>query len=160
MKRVATKQPIVRIQRTISAPPGQVYRAWLDPDLLCRWMAPGDFTVTQAEVDERVGGRYRIFHADPDGGAGGFECEILELVPHERLVFRWGFVGPERTAGPVFDSRLIIILRELPGGKTELTLLHEHLDALASAMPDVADSVQDGWEWVLEKLDALLRGRP
>jgi uncharacterized protein YndB with AHSA1/START domain len=145
----------VRLQRTIAAPRDRVYRAWLDPDLLARWMAPGALDVTRAEVDERVGGHFRIWHAGPEGDVGGFEAELLELVPGERIVFRWGFVGPDRLAGPTYDSLLTITLREAPDGATELTLVHERLDELAAALPDVADNVGRGWELALDKLEQL-----
>jgi uncharacterized protein YndB with AHSA1/START domain len=112
--------------------------------------------VTRVEVDERVGGRYRIWHADAGANVGGFECELLDLVPDQRLVFRWGFVGPERTSGPTYDSLLTITLREAPGGATVLTLVHERLDELTAAMPHVAGSVGPGWEMVLVKLAALV----
>jgi uncharacterized protein YndB with AHSA1/START domain len=145
----------VRLQRTIAAAPDRVYRAWLEPDLLARWMAPGALEVTRAEVDERVGGHLRIWHAGADGDVGGFEAELLELVPGERIVFRWGFVGPDRLAGPTYDSLLTITLREAPDGATELTLVHERLDELAAALPDVADNVGQGWELALDKLEQL-----
>ena len=153
-----TGQPIaVRLERTIPAPPGQVYRAWLDPGRLARWMAPGSYAVTRAEVDERVGGHYRIWHADPSGTEiGGFDCELTELVPGQRIVFRWGFVGPERRGGPVFDSLLTVTLREAPAGGTVLTLVHERLDDLAAALPDVAVNVGPGWEDVLGRLAGVL----
>ncbi|MBO0705206.1 MAG: SRPBCC domain-containing protein [Candidatus Dormibacteraeota bacterium] len=151
---MTTDHAAVRVERTIPAPPHQVYRAWLEPDLLRRWMAPG-LQVSRVEVDERVGGHYRIWHADAGIEMGGFECELLELVPDRRIVFRWGFAGPQRTEGPVYDSVLTITLREAPGG-TALTLVHERLDALAAAMPDVAENVRPGWEFVLEKLAATL----
>jgi uncharacterized protein YndB with AHSA1/START domain len=151
-----TLMTAVRLQRTISAPPERVYRAWLDPELLSRWMAPGSLTVTRAEVDERVGGRYRIWQSGPEGQAGGFEAELLELVPAERIVLRWGFVGPDRLAGPTFDSLLTVTLREAPGGATELTLVHERLDALRDALPEVADKVGVGWELALDKLAEAL----
>jgi uncharacterized protein YndB with AHSA1/START domain len=145
----------VRLHRTIAAPRDRVYRAWLDPDLLARWMAPGALDVTRAEVDERVGGHFRIWHAGPEGDVGGFEAELLELVPGERIVFRWGFVGPDRLAGPTYDSLLTITLREAPDGATELTLVHERLDELAAALPEVADNVGRGWELALDKLEQL-----
>ena len=151
-----TKSPTVRLQRTIPAPPHAVYRAWLDPDLLQRWLAPGGITVDRAEVEARVGGRYSIWHAESGVDIGGFECEIVELVPDERIVFRWGFVGPERTAGPVYDSLLTITLRSVSGNETALTLVHERLDDLAAGMPHVADNVEVGWESVLEKLAVTL----
>ena len=138
------------------APPREVYRAWLDPDLLRRWLAPGGFTVRRAEVEARVGGHFRIWHVESGADVGGFECEIVELVPDERIVFRWRFVGPQRTAGPGFDSVLTISLNAAPGGATTLTLIHERLEDLAAAMPHIADNVQVGWELVLEKLSVTL----
>lgn len=142
----------VRLERTIPAPPHKVYRAWLDPELLRRWLAPGGLEVRRAEVDQRVGGRFRVWHTDSGADAGGFECELLELEPDRRIVFRWGFVGPARTDGPVYDSLLTVTLREAPGDATALTLVHERLDELAAALPHVAENVGPGWELVLAKL--------
>ena len=156
MTRKKTQPTAVRLERVMPAPPREVYRAWLDPDLLRRWLAPGGITVRRAEVEARVGGHFRIWHVKSGADIGGFECEIVELVPDERIVFRWGFVGPERTAGAVFDSVLTITLHAARRGATRLTLIHERLDDLAAAMPHIADSVQVGWELVLEKLAVTL----
>ena len=62
---------IVRLERTIRAAPHAVYRAWLDPEVVPRWLAPGDLTVTLVEIDERPGGRYRIRQADAGRDVGG-----------------------------------------------------------------------------------------
>jgi uncharacterized protein YndB with AHSA1/START domain len=152
-------RPAVRLERVIPAPPREVYRAWLDPDVLRRWLAPGGITVKRAAVEARVGGHFRIWHVESGSDIGGFECEIVELVPDQRIVFRWGFVGPERTAGQVFDSRLTITLQPTREGGTLLTLLHERLEDLAAAMPDIADSVEVGWELVLEKLAVIVEAK-
>ena len=106
----------IRVERLIPAPAGQVYQAWLDPQLLRLWMAPGSMTMARAEVEEWPGGCYRIWQEDSGRDAGGFEAELLELVPDERLVFRWGFASPQRADGPVFDSRLTVTLRPDPAG--------------------------------------------
>jgi uncharacterized protein YndB with AHSA1/START domain len=145
-------QAVVRLHRTIAAPPDRVYRAWLDPELVRRWATPADLTVTGVDIDERVGGHYRIWQANADGDAGGFECELLELVPGERIVFRWGFVGPDRVADPAHESRLTITLRETPEGGTALTLVHERLDALEGAMPGMVEGARHGWSEALDKL--------
>jgi uncharacterized protein YndB with AHSA1/START domain len=150
-----SNQPAVRVERVLSAPPHQVYRAWLSPELIRRWMAPG-YQVTRVEVDERVGGSYRVWHADAGVPVGGFEAEILELVPSARIVWRWGFAGPDRDNGPVYDSRLSVTLREAADGGTLLTLVHERLDDLAAELPQVADKVGSGWNGVLARLDAIL----
>lgn len=152
-----TGQPAVRLERTIPASPAQVYRAWLDPELLVRWMAPGAYAVTRAEVDERIGGHFRIWHADPTGTAGGgFDGELAELVPGQRIAFRWGFVGPQRRHGAAFDSLLTVTLREAPDGGTVLTLVHERLGDLAAALPGVARNVGPGWEDALGKLAGVV----
>src|SRR4051794_4033287 len=111
MTSMSAEPAIVQLRRTISVPPARVHRAWLEPEVLRRWLAPGSLSVTRAEVDERPGGSFRIWQADATGDAGGFECELLELVPDERLVFNWRFVGPQRVADPGLDSRLTITLR-------------------------------------------------
>jgi Activator of Hsp90 ATPase homolog 1-like protein len=50
---------------------------------------PGPTRVTRVEVDERAGSHYRIWQADPSGSAaGGSDCELAELVPAQRIVFR------------------------------------------------------------------------
>ncbi len=154
-----TGPPAVRLERTIPASPAQVYRAWLDPELLVRWMAPGAYAVTRAEVDERVGGHFRIWQADPAGtAAGGFDGELAELVTGQRIAFRWGFVGPQRQDGAAFDSLLTVTLREAPDGGTVLTLVHERLDDLAAALPGVARNVGPGWEDALGKLAKVVKG--
>lgn len=142
---------VVRMERTLDAPPRRVYRAWLEPELLRRWMAPADLAATRVEVDERVGGRYQVWHTDAGRDVGGFDCELVELVPDERIVWRWAFVGAERTEGTTYESRLTVTLRPVGGG-TALTLVHERLDALAEAMPHVVENVAGGWTSALDKL--------
>jgi uncharacterized protein YndB with AHSA1/START domain len=151
MNSIKVAQPVVRLERTIPAPPHVVYRAWLEPDIVRRWLAPGGLTVKRVEIDAREGGHYRIWQAESDSDVGGFDCELLELVPDQRIVFRWAFVGPERNSGPTFDSLLTITLRAAPGDATTLTLVHERLEALAAGMPRVAENVGRGWELVIEK---------
>ncbi|MFI6600048.1 SRPBCC domain-containing protein [Nonomuraea sp. NPDC050536] len=136
---------VVRLERTIAAPPERVYRAWLDPELVRQWLAPQGMSVTRVEIDQS---RYSIWHGD----AGGFECEVLEQEQDRRIVFRWGFVGPERAEGPVFDSLLTITVNPMPEGGTELTLVHEQLEELAAAMPEIAANVGVGWAGTLDKL--------
>lgn len=144
----------VQLRRSIAAPPERVYRAWLDPEILRRWMAPASLAVSRAEVDERPGGRFRIWQDRGTAAAGGFECEICELVPNERIAWLWRFVGPDRVPDPSHDSRLTITLRAVEDG-TELTLVHERLGPLRDAMPDVGDNVATGWGMALDKLVAL-----
>jgi uncharacterized protein YndB with AHSA1/START domain len=143
-----------RVQRTIGASPERVYRAWLDPKLMTRWFAPASFTVRKAEVDERVGGRLSIWHVDAEGNdVGGAESEIVELVPGERVVLDWQFVGPDRTTDPATATRLTVTFTPAPEG-TLLDLTHDRLDGLRDRHPDIAENVQSGWESALANLVA------
>jgi uncharacterized protein YndB with AHSA1/START domain len=144
----------VHVRRTIAATPDRVYRAWLDPQLMVRWFAPGGFAVRRAEVDERVGGRVRIWHADGAGNdVGGAEAEIVELVPGERIVLRWQFVGPDRATDPALATRLTITFAAVPGG-TRLDLTHDRLDGVRDRSPHIAEQVRPGWESAIDALVA------
>ena len=139
---------VVRVERTLPVPPHRAYRAWLEPGLVRRWMAPGRQEVTRVEIDERAGGAWRTWKADDGVIVGGFDSELLELVPDRRLVFRWGFIGPQRRQGPSFDTLLTVSFDPGPAGGTVVRLVHERLGELAAAMPDIAASVGPGWEAV------------
>lgn len=158
MTPMTAEHPVVRLERVIPAAPDRVYRAWLEPELLCQWLAPGGLEVARVEVDARAGGHYRIWQTEAGSAVGGFDCEILELVPNRRIVFRWGFVGPEGRDGPAYDSLLTVTLDESPPDATAtvLTLVHERLTELATAMPQVAANAESGWASVLEKLTSAV----
>lgn len=59
----------VEVTRTVAASRDRVYRAFLDPALLQRWMCPDDCAVGHASVDERVGGGHRVEFLSGDGRA-------------------------------------------------------------------------------------------
>ena len=149
--------PAARVQRTLPFPRERVYRAWLDPDTMVRWFVDPRFTDVRAEVDERVGGDYRIFQVDPEGDmTGGSENRIVELVPNERIVISWRFAGPNRQEDLSPETRLTVTFAEPRPGETELTVVHEQLDELAAAMPDVAGEVENGWNNTLDRLAPVL----
>jgi uncharacterized protein YndB with AHSA1/START domain len=144
----------VTLQRTIPASPATVYRAWLEPEVLRRWAAPVGYDAVRVEVDERVGGHYRCWHVDADGQPfGGFDSEILELVPDERIVLRWQFVGPDRRPLADKSSRLTITLRPVPPDACELTLVHDRLDDLERRLPGMTDATRRGWSGTLVRLE-------
>lgn len=149
--------PAVRLQRTLPAPRERVYRAWLDPEILRRWMAPAGLEAVRVEVDERVGGRHRVWQNQSDGTpAGGFESKLLELHPPERIVFAWRFVGPNRLDDDTQETLLTVTLTEPAPGTTELLLVHERLDAFAAVRPDIAQKVEPGWGSALDRLSSAM----
>ena len=77
---------IVRLHRVLRAAPERVYRAFLDPDAMAKWLPPHGFTGSVHHVDAKVGGSYKMsFTNFSTGNSHTFGGEYLELVPHERL---------------------------------------------------------------------------
>jgi uncharacterized protein YndB with AHSA1/START domain len=136
----------VALDRVIAAPRSKVYRAWLDPELLARWMGPDDFSVSVATVDERVGGAHHVEMLDADGGQHAFESVIEELVPDERIVLTFKF-HPDAE-----ETLLTLTFRDAEGGGTALRLEHERITL---AGPLDTQSVDTGWSQTLAKLAAL-----
>lgn len=141
----------VTLTRTIPGPRPEVYRAFLDPDVLQRWFCPGEFAVVTASVDEHVGGRHVVEMLAPDGMRLAFESVIRDLVENERIVLDFAFVGPE--PGEREDTLLTVTLADAPDGGTEVRFDHERI-TLAPPQFD-RPGVDAGWTSVLDKLDAL-----
>lgn len=144
----------VALSRTIPGPREQVYRAFLDPELLQRWMCPGTFAVVTATVDERAGGRHVVEMLAPDGDRLAFESVIRELVPNERIVLEFAFVHPA-PRGREDESIFTATFRDAGDGATEVQFEHERLTL---APPMDPQSVDTGWNSVLDKLETLYRG--
>lgn len=76
----------IRLHRVLRAEPGTVYRAFLDPDAMAKWLPPNGFTGRVHELDARVGGSYKMsFTNFTTGRAETFGGKFLELVPDERI---------------------------------------------------------------------------
>ena len=76
----------VRLHRVLTAPAERIYRAFLDPAALAKWLPPNGFTGTVHELDARVGGKYRMSFTNFTTGNGhSFGGTYLELVPDRRI---------------------------------------------------------------------------
>lgn len=104
----------LHLSRTLPHPADRVWRALTDPVALAAWLWPARFATT-AEVDLRVGGRYRIA-----GPGVGFAVagEYVAVEPPRRLVFTWQWDGEE-------DETLVTVELTAAGAGTELVLVHE-----------------------------------
>jgi len=134
----------VRLHRIVRATPERVYRAFLDPAAMAKWLPPHGFTGTVHALDARVGGTYRMsFTNFTTGQAHSFGGEYLELVPNERLrytgVFESGLAGSMQTT---------VTLRPVLCG-VELTVVQE---GIPEQIP--AEMCYLGWQ---ESLTLLLQ---
>lgn len=76
----------VRLHRVLRSKPERVYRAFLEPDAVVKWMPPHGFTATVHHMDARVGGTYKMSFKNFTTGSGhSFGGKYLELVPNERI---------------------------------------------------------------------------
>lgn len=140
-------QPSLTLERHYPVAPEKVWRAWTDPQALRQWFGPGEpHKVAVAEVDLRVGGRFRIAFGGADGNENEAAGVYQEVVPNRKLVFSWHWprTTPERV------SRVTIEFHPARGG-TDLIFRHEQF---------VNDAARDGhlhgWSGAFLKLDAFL----
>ncbi len=125
------------VTHTINAPPERVFDAWLDPAMLARFMIPGpDMSVPEAEVDARVGGRFRIvMRAGERDMPHAGEYRVIDRP--RRLQFTWE--SPFSMEG----STVTLDFAAVPGG-TEVRLNHVRF-----ASPESRDNHQNGWSRIL-----------
>lgn len=137
----------VSLHRVLRAPPERVYRAFLDPDALVKWLPPHGFSGKVHHLDARVGGTYKMSFTNFGAGAShSFGGEYLELVPHQRIVRTDQFDDPN-----------------LPGTLTVAIELKEvfcgtELHVTQSGIPDVipVHACYMGWQESLELLGKLV----
>lgn len=85
----------VRLHRVLKAPAERIYRAFLDPDAMNKWLPPNGFTGKVHHVDARVGGTYRMsFTNFSNGETHAFGGSYLELVPDQKIRHSDSFDDP------------------------------------------------------------------
>jgi uncharacterized protein YndB with AHSA1/START domain len=85
----------VKLHRVFTSKPERVYKAFIDPDAMAKWLPPNGFTGKVHEMDAKVGGRYKMsFTNFTTGNSHSFGGEFLELVENERLRYTDKFDDP------------------------------------------------------------------
>jgi uncharacterized protein YndB with AHSA1/START domain len=137
----------VRLHRVIHTTPERLYRAFLDPDAMVKWLPPNGFTGKVHHLDARVGGSYRMsFTNFGTGSSHSFGGEYLELLPGQRIRHTDRFDDPNLPG----EMRTTISLAAVSVG-TELSIVQEDIP---EAIP--AEACYLGWQESLMLLAKLV----
>jgi uncharacterized protein YndB with AHSA1/START domain len=113
----------VRLHRVLKAPPERVYKAFLDPDAMVKWLPPHGFTAKVHKMDAKVGGGYKMsFTNFGSGQTHSFGGTYVELTPPERIRYTDQFDDP----GLPGQMNVTIAFKKVVAG-TELDILQEGL---------------------------------
>jgi uncharacterized protein YndB with AHSA1/START domain len=137
----------IRLHRVLRAPRERVYRAFLNPEAMAKWLPPNGYTGRVHEMDARVGGKYRMsftnFTTQQSHSFGG---TYTELVPNERIRYTDKFDDPNMPG----EMQATITLKEVMCG-TDLSVVQE-------GVPDMipAEMCYLGWQESLMLLAKLV----
>ena len=137
----------VRLHRVLRAPPERVYRAFLDPDAMAKFLPPHGFTGRVLEMNATVGGVYRMqFTNFGNGQTHAFGGKYLELVPNEKIVNTDIFDDPN------LPGQMITTISFKPVAcGTELTAVQEGIPAMIPV-----EMCYLGWQETLQLLAQLV----
>jgi len=127
------------VERRIAAAPELVWDYVSKPDKWLLWQG------VEAEVEARPGGAHRV-NIRGDAFAAG---EVVEVVPHRRISFTWGFEIPNH---PLPSGSTLVVIDLIPDGEGTLLRLTQE------RVPDGFDAVRDGWEHYLDRLVVVAGG--
>ena len=137
----------IRFHRVLRASPEKVYRAFVDPDAMAKWLPPNGFTGKVHHMDARVGGSYKMsFTNFTTGKSHSFGGQYVELAPHERIRYTDKFDDPNLPGA----MQVTVSLKKVSVG-TEVNITQE-------GVPDVipAEACYLGWQESLALLAKLV----
>jgi uncharacterized protein YndB with AHSA1/START domain len=137
----------IRLHRVLRATPDRVYRAFLSPDAMVKWLPPNGFTAKVHHMDAKVGGTHKMsFTNFTTGKSHSFGGRYLELVPNERIRYTDKFDDPNLPG----EMQVTVSLKKVSCG-TELNVVQE-------GVPEVipAEMCYLGWQESLVLLGKLV----
>lgn len=144
------------LERVVDVPPGLVWRAWTEPDLLKRWFTPAPWETIECEIDLRPGGIFSTTMRSPEGEVMPADpgC-FLEIIENRKLVFT-DALGPgfRPKPNPFFTA---VILLDPEGSGTRYKAIAMHTDGAGRKRHDEMGFLY-GWGKALDQLVALAKG--
>ena len=137
----------VQLHRVLRTKPEKVYRAFLEPEAMSKWLPPYGFTCSVQHFEARVGGAFKMsFRNFTSGNAHSFGGEYLELVPNERIRYTDTFDDPNLPG----TLKVTVVLKPVICG-TDLSIVQE---GIPEAIP--LEMCYLGWQESLAQLATLV----
>lgn len=137
----------VRLHRVLRATPERVYRAFLDPDAMAKWLPPNGFTGKVHQIDAKVGGSYKMsFTNFTTGQSHSFGGKYVELVPNQRIRYTDRFDDPNLQG----EMQTTVSIAQVSVG-VEINITQE---GIPSVIP--AEACYLGWQESLTLLGKLV----
>jgi len=137
----------IRLHRVLKSTPDKVYRAFLDPDAMVKWLPPHGFTGKVHHLEASVGGTFRMSFTNFGSGAShSFGGSYLELVPNERIRHTDKFDDPNLPG----EMQVTIELKAVSCG-TDVSIVQEGVPAVIPA-----EACYLGWQESLTLLAQLV----
>lgn len=137
----------VKLHRVFQSKPERIYKAFIDPDAMAKWLPPNGFTGKVHSMDAKVGGSYKMsFTNFSNGQSHSFGGEFVEMVPNERLVYTDKFDDPNMPG----EMRTTVTIKQVSVG-VELNVVQE-------GIPDMipVEACYLGWQESLALLKLLV----
>jgi glutathione S-transferase len=135
----------LEVRRTFNAPRQRVFDAWTKAEEVKQWAGPGAMSVTHAEADLRVGGKYRIHLRNPNGSEHRAFGVYRVFEPPKKVVYTWTW----ETMPDVVDTLVTVEFHER-GTATEVVLRHDGLTS------DQRKPHEDGWLGCFAKFEHVV----
>ncbi|WP_166170821.1 SRPBCC family protein [Acinetobacter sp. SA01] len=142
-----SKSNTVKLHRVLSAPPERVFKAFIDPDALVKWMAPHGFTAKVHHLDAKVGGSYKMsFSNFSTGSSHSFAGTYHEIIPNQLLRYTDQFDDPS------FPGNIEVVIQ------FKAVSVGTEVHITQSGIPDVipVEACYLGWQESLQLLTLLV----
>lgn len=137
----------IQLHRVLNAPPERVYRAFLEPEAMVKWVPPHGFTAKIHSIDAKVGGSYKMsFTNFTTGKKHSFGGKYLELVPHTLIKYTDQFDDPDLPG----SMNVTITLKKVLCG-TDVNIIQEGVPAVIPV-----EMCYLGWQQSLNLLAQLV----
>jgi uncharacterized protein YndB with AHSA1/START domain len=143
----------IKVVREFDAPASLVYRAVTEPELVKRWWGAQRGTMTVAEIDLRVGGKWRFVMEANEGPEVGFHGEFREIVPNERIVQTEAFEGiPDPDASANVNTMTLVEA----DGRTTMEVLMQCVNKESRDM-QIASGMEEGMQESYDDLEDVAK---